>query len=150
MKRFVSMIMVVVLMISTLSISAFAAEIPVEHLVKENAASARAREVQDLGTNGSVRLVSTTCEPDVSMKSYYDYKTNSTEINVELKSNISCAMQITLWDASTNSFLQQETVTLGTSYKTVTFDGLKSTLTYYIKFENVGTQTINIEGYIKA
>lgn len=150
MKRLVSMILLVALMVSTLSISAFAAEVPVERLVAETAASARAREVQDLGTNGSIRLVSTTCEPDVAMKSYYNYTTNSTEINVQLKSNITCAMQITLWDAETDGFLQQETVTLGTSYKTVSFDGLKSTSTYYIKFENVGTQTIIIEGYIKA
>lgn len=150
MKRLLSMIMVVVLMLSTLSISAFAAEIPMERLVAENAASARATEVYDLGTNGSIKLVSTTCEPDVVMRSHYNYTTNSTEINVKLKSNISVSMRITLRDAATKTMIQQETKTLTTSTKTVTFDGLKSTQTYYVTFENLGQQTVNIEGSITA
>ena len=76
MKRLVSILMVVVLMVSTLSISAFAAEIPVEHLVEENTASARAREVQDLGLDGSIRLVSTTCDPDILLQLYNELDLN--------------------------------------------------------------------------
>lgn len=150
MKRLVSILMVVVLMVSTLSISAFAAEIPVEHLVEENTASARAREVQDLGLDGSIRLVSTTCDPDIVLRSYYNYTTNSTEINVKLKSNIKGTIQIVLRDATTGGFLQQHTVELTTSYKTKTFGGLKANIPYYITFENVDTQIIIIEGYIQA
>lgn len=150
MKRLVSMFLVFVLMISTLSISAFAAEIPVEHLVVENTVSARAREVQELGLDGSIRLVSTTCDPDIELRSYYNYTTNSTEINVKLKSNIKGTMQIVLRDATTGGFLQQYTVALTTSYKTTTFSGLKANVPYYITFENVGTQSIDIEGYIMA
>ena len=150
MKKFLSMVLVFVLLISTLSISAFAAEIPAEKLNGNGSVARATREEYDLGTDGSIRLVSTECKPYAVLYTYYQYTTNSTEINVKVKSDISVSMRITLYDAETGVRVQQKTVTLYTWNRTVTFSGLTSVDSYYLTFENVGQQTVHIEGTISA
>lgn len=69
---------------------------------------------------------------------------------MKVKSDISVSMRITLYDAETGVRVQQKTVTLYTWNRTVKFSGLTSVDSYYLTFENVGQQTVHIEGTISA
>lgn len=150
MKKFLSMALAIVFLISSMSITAFAQEISCERLDGNGNVARATREEYDLGTDGSIRLVSTECEPYAVLYSYYQYTTNSTKINVILKSDISTSMRITLYDSVSNTRVGQHTVTLSTWNRTVTFDDLISIDSYYLTFENLGQQTVNIEGTISA
>lgn len=81
----------------------------------------------------------------------YNYKTNSTEIKISMKSDISISVKVKLYNASTGKVVQETTVTVGTIFnKTVTFDNLSSANKYYISYENLGQQDVNISGTISA
>ena len=67
-----------------------------------------------------------------------------------MKSDISVSVKVKLYDAATNSLLQ-ETTTVGTVFNTpVTFSNLTSAKKYFIKYENLGQQDVNISGTISA
>lgn len=68
-----------------------------------------------------------------------------------MKSDISVSVKVKLYDAATNSLLQETTTTVGTVFNTpVTFSNLTSAKKYFIKYENLGQQDVNISGTISA
>ena len=68
-----------------------------------------------------------------------------------MKSDISVSVKVKLYDAATNSLLQETTTTVGTVFNTtVTFSNLTSAKKYFIKYENLGQQDVDISGTISA
>lgn len=64
---------------------------------------------------------------------------------------ISVSVKVKLYDAATNSLLQETTKTVGTVLDTtVTFSNLTSAKKYFIKYENLGQQDVDISGTISA
>lgn len=105
----------------------------------------------DLGNDGSISLSIANFEAGQIRETLYKYKTNSTKIKVSMTSEVSISVKVALYDASNNPQLQQTTVTVGTLfYKTVTFSNLSSAKRYYMRFENLGQQEVNITGSISA
>ena len=99
----------------------------------------------DLGNDGSISLSIANFEAGQIRETLYKYKTNSTKIKVSMTSEVSISVKVALYDASNNPQLQQTTVTVGTLfYKTVTFSNLSSAKRYYMRFENLGQQEVNI------
>ena len=84
-------------------------------------------------------------------QSDYNYKTNSTKIKIAMKSDISISVRVKLYDASNDSLVLETTTTVGTVFNTtVTFSNLTSSKQYFIKYENLGQQDVNITGTISA
>jgi hypothetical protein len=105
----------------------------------------------DLGTNGSIALSIANFTNGSSRYSDYNYKTNSTKIKVTMKSDISISVRVTLYDYATDAQVAQDTVTVGTIFNTsITFTNLSYSKKYYIKWENLGQQQVNITGSISA
>jgi len=104
----------------------------------------------DLGTNGSLSMTITNFAPSSIRQSDYNYKTNSTKIKITMKSNIAISVRVTLYDASNDSQVQQTTVVVGTSNTAVTFTNLTYSKKYYIQYENLNQQQVNITGTISA
>lgn len=114
-------------------------------------ANVRAREVYDLGTNNSITLTISDFAANQTRRTEYNYKTNSTKIKVYMKSDIDISVKVTLYDASTDKALNQKTITVGNVLGTsTTFTNLTSASTYYLKFENLGQQDVEITGSISA
>lgn len=167
MKKLFSFMLTLVMLVACLSSTAFADEltptvtvgtetkaVPVTdvRVIEKGEGLLRAPSQEyDLGSNGSISLSIANFEAGQVRVTQYKYKTNSTKIKVSMKSDISISVKVTLYDASNDAQLQQTTVTVGTlTYKTVTFSNLSSAKRYYMKFENLGQQEVNITGSISA
>lgn len=167
MKRILSLIMAVVIVASCMVTPAFAVE-PASAVIVEygneeiiiahsdavdNATPmvTRARQVIDLGTDGYISMTINNFNAGATHKTMFDYRTNSTKIKITMKSDIAVIVRVTLYDASTNSAINQTTVNVGTVSNTyVSFTNLIASKTYYIKYENVSQQNVNVSGRISA
>ena len=81
----------------------------------------------------------------------------TTPIHVTISCSTSTAMigsvspRIKLYAASNDSLVLETTTTVGTVFNTtVTFSNLTSSKQYFIKYENLGQQDVNITGTISA
>lgn len=105
----------------------------------------------DLGSDGSLGMTIKNFKAGTIRQSDYNYKTNSTKIKISMKSDISVSVKVKLYDAATNSLLQETTKTVGTVLDTtVTFSNLTSAKKYFIKYENLDQQDVDISGTISA
>lgn len=171
MKKFLSLVLSVLMLVTCMCTTAFAAEadpgvvveneaetiIPVDMLTVDGGNRAVNPMVRasssnyDLGDDGSLSMTISNFLSGSTRQSDYNYKTNSTKIKITMKSDISISVRVTLYDASTDKQVQQTTVTVGTIFnKSVTFTNLTSASKYYIKYENLGQQDVNISGTISA
>lgn len=171
MKKFLSLVLSVLMLVTCMCTTAFAAEtvpgviveneaetiIPVDMLTVDdgnriaNPMVRASSSNYDLGDDGSLSMTISDFLSGSTRQSNYNYKTNSTKIKITMKSDISVSVRVTLYDASTDKQVQQTTVTVGTIFnKSVTFTNLTSASRYYIKYENLGQQDVNISGTISA
>ena len=105
----------------------------------------------DLGSNGSKTMTIKDFKAGSTRQRDYNYKTNSTKIKIAMKSDISISVRVKLYDASNDSLVLETTTTVGTVFNTtVTFSNLTSSKQYFIKYENLGQQDVNITGTISA
>lgn len=104
-----------------------------------------------MGSNGSKTMTIKDFKAGSTRQSDYNYKTNSTKIKIAMKSDISISVRVKLYDASNDSLVLETTTTVGTVFNTtVTFSNLTSSKQYFIKYENLGQQDVNITGTISA
>lgn len=171
MKKFLSLVLSVLMLVTCMCTTAFAAEavpgviveneaeiiVPTDKLTVDNGMhtgnpmSRASSSNYDLGEDGSLSMTINSFLSGSTRQSDYNYKTNSTKIKITMKSDISISVRVTLYDAATNKSIQQTTVTVGTLFnKSVTFTNLTSASKYYIKYENLGQQDVNISGTISA
>lgn len=170
MKKFLSFVLSALMLVTCMCATAFAAE-PVPGVILEDAVAFSLTDTlhvdnsgnrtnpmmrasssdYDLGEDGSVAMSISDFTSGSIRQSDYNYKTNSTKIKILMKSDISISMRVTLYDAATNKQVQQTTVTVGTFLgKGITFTNLTSSKKYFIKYENLGQQDVNITGTISA
>lgn len=161
MKKFVSLVLSLVMVAACMCSPAFAAEIDevasATQLIFMGAVDNGNRNIlrasasdYDLGTNGSLPMTITDFTAGSTRQSDYNYNTNSTKIKITMKSDIAISVRVTLYDANNDSMVQQSTVTVNTSNTSVTFSNLTSAKKYFIKYENLGQQEVDITGTIAA
>lgn len=103
----------------------------------------------DLGDNNSLEMNISDFTAGSTRQSDYNYSTNTTKIKIKMSSDKSVSVRVTLYDSSNNSQIGQQTVTVPSfGSVSVTFTSLTSAKKYYIKYENLGQQTVNITGTI--
>lgn len=157
MKRLTSFLLVICILATCLSTTAFAtnAELSttpkIENtipMIHSNFSLQRStRTDYDLSASGSIDLTIDNFRPDTPRISIHNYITNSKKITVAMSSSISCSIRVYLYNSSGEEE-GRETVSVSNSRKYATFRPLISTEKYYLRFENLSEQTVNITGYI--
>lgn len=91
-----------------------------------------------IGLNKHEQNLNKCINAETTVKSKYNYKTNSTEITVKAKAkNGKTSLTVMLFDASTDTRVGATTLDLSTSVeKKITFTNLDSNTTYYFKYRN--------------
>lgn len=103
----------------------------------------------DLGDNNTVDMTISNFKAESTRQSDYNYSTNTTKIKIKMSSDKSISVRVTLYDSSNDTQIGQQTITVPSSGSvSVTFTNLTSSKKYYITYENVGQQTVNITGSI--
>ena len=159
MKKLTSLLLIVCILATCLSVTAFAADadlpvtpkiehtMPVSHSIFS--VQRLIRTDYDLSSSGSIDLNIENFRPDTPRVSIHNYITNSKKITVSMTSDISCSVKVYLYNASNDTEEGCETISVGTVFsKSATFRPLNSTEKYYFRFENLGQQTVHITGSI--
>lgn len=113
----------------------------------DKAPNAIAATVIDLG-DGSVSI-DWDIDAESSIRSQYDYKTNTEEINLRmLASPSSTSLTVYLYNSS-GSRVASRTVTVGTIFNTtVTFSNLTASTNYYFEVDNNDQHDVSLSGSI--
>ena len=146
MKNLTSLLLIVCILATCLSVTAFAADadlpvtpkiehtMPVSHSIFS--VQRLIRTDYDLSSSGSIDLNIENFRPDTPRVSIHNYI-------------ISCSVKVYLYNASNDTEEGCETISVGTVFsKSATFRPLNSTEKYYLRFENLGQQTVHITGSI--
>lgn len=156
MKKYIALLLSLLLFCSCLVTPAAAAELKTDEQIAVETAEGMffvraSKEEQNLGTNKHVDVSIKNVLPNQVRVTQYVYRTNSTNLYVKLKSDIETSIRVKVINYSTGVTFATAVLHVDPdSYATTTFGTFSYLDTYYLTFENTGIQTVNLSGYISA